>query len=111
MSFRRTIRWASSSIGAMALLSSGAVLAHHSFAMFDNTRHVQVEGIVKEYQWTQPHVWLDIMVANKEGGGSVLWGLESQSPGILHRRGWTPESFKPGDKVVVDVFPMKDGTT
>jgi hypothetical protein len=110
MQFRTVIVWAAPFLSGTLLLPSGAALAHHSFAMFDQTRHVKIEGVVKEYQWTQPHVWLDVMVANNQGGGTVLWGLESQSPGILHRRGWRPDSFKPGDKVVVDVFPMKDGT-
>lgn len=91
------------------LLSSGAVLAHHSFAMFNPEKRVTIEGTVKEYQWANPHVWLDVMVPDDQGN-LTRWGIESQSPAILFRRGWKPEDIKAGDKVKVEVFPMRDGT-
>src|SRR5690349_10772047 len=84
--------------------------AHHSFAMFDPNKKLTIEGTVKEFQWTQPHVWLDVMVVSRPGAEPVRWGIESQSPAILWRRGWKPDSIKAGDKVVVDVLAMKDGT-
>lgn len=83
-------------------------LAHHSFSMFDATRDVTVAGTVKSYAWTNPHVWVDLEVA-KPGGGTEIWGLESRSLGILSRLGWKGTSLKPGDKVRVQLHPMKDG--
>jgi hypothetical protein len=84
--------------------------AHHSFAMFDDGKRVIIEGTVHEFQWTQPHVWLDVMVTPAPGATPVRWGIESQSPAILFRRGWRPETIKAGEKVKVEVHPMKDGT-
>ena len=89
--------------------SSGVALAHHSFAMFDQERTVEIKGTVKDYQWTQPHVWLDVMVMNKQGK-LERWGIENQSPAILFERGWRIQSLKVGDKVTVQLHPMKDGT-
>ena len=110
MSNRITTGWVPFFLAGILCVSSGVALAHHSFAMFDQTKHVEIQGVVKDYQWSQPHVWLDLMVPNKQGGEPVRWGLESQSPAILYRRGWKPDTFKVGDKIVVDVFPMKDGS-
>ena len=104
------MRWTPVFLAGAFCAFSGPALAHHSFAMFDSTKHIQIEGVVKDYQWTQPHVWLDLMVPAKEGGELVRWGIESQSPVILYRRGWKPDTIKAGDKITVDVFPMKDGT-
>ena len=98
------------SICVLAFLVGGPALAHHSFAMFDSGKRMTIEGTVHEYQWTQPHVWLDVMVAPAPGAEPVRWGIESQSPAILFRRGWRPETIKTGDKVTVEIYPMKDGT-
>jgi hypothetical protein len=98
-----------------ALLSAGFAMscsvafAHHSFAMFDQDTQVTIQGTVKDYLWTNPHVWVDVMVSDARSG-DTLWGMESQSPGILYRRGWKPDSLKPGDKVTAVLHPMRDGT-
>lgn len=96
---------------AALLLMIGAqpAAAHHSFAMFDLTKEVTVQGVVKQFTWANPHVWLDIVV---NGGNSQAqtWGLESLAVGLLYRQGWTADSLKPGDKVTVVVHPMRDGT-
>jgi hypothetical protein len=110
MSIRTALRRTSLFLAGTLCAFSGAALAHHSFAMFDQSKHIQIQGVVQDYQWTQPHVWLDLMVVGKQGGEPVRWGIEAQSPGILFRRGWKPDSIKPGDKVVADIFPMKDGS-
>jgi hypothetical protein len=93
--------------GAGALLG-GAAAAHHSFAMFDNTKEQTLVGTVKEFQWTNPHTWLQVMV--DDGGKQVEWSIEGSSPNGLARRGWTRTSFKPGDKVTVIIHPLKDGS-
>jgi hypothetical protein len=100
----------------MALLSAGAVLgvgapsvlAHHSGAMFDTAKVVEMKATVKELQWSNPHIW--IQVVTDESGTMKEWSLEGGSPNTLSRRGWRSTTFKPGDVVTVRFNPMKDGT-
>jgi len=82
--------------------------AHHSAAMFDSTKTVTVTGNVVEWQYTNPHSWLQIMVRSKDGK-SVLWGFEGQGPSTLIRQHMYAQTFKPGDTVTVAGHPMKDG--
>lgn len=93
----------------VASLAATPSSAHHSFAMFDAKAEVTLQGTVKEFQWTNPHTWLQVMVA--EGGKQVEWSIEGSSPNILARTGWTNDIFKPGDKVSVVIHPMKDGSS
>jgi hypothetical protein len=95
--------------GLFATLSA-PVLAHHSVAMFDLTRNVTIEGTVKEFQFTNPHSWLQIMVNNSDGT-TVEWDFEAQGPSSLLRVGIKAKTFSPGDKVTVVAHPMKDGRT
>ncbi len=91
------------------LFAAGAASAHHSFAMFDTSKQVTVQGVVKQFTWANPHVWLDIVVTDDRGQPQT-WGLESLAVGLLYRDGWTADSLKPGDKVTVQLHPMRDGT-
>lgn len=91
----------------MALPLSSA-WAHHSFAMFDKTRTVTITGTIKNVEWNNPHVWIWVSVPH-EGGGSDDWGLESGGPSQLNRMGIKRTMLKQGDRIVVDVYPMKDG--
>ncbi len=84
--------------------------AHHSFAMFDRARTVTLVGVVKEFQWSNPHTWLQVNVANPAGQVQE-WSIEGNSTGTLSRAGWRPHSFQTGDKVTVRIYPMKDGST
>ena len=97
------------SMVAAAALISATVSAHHSAAMFDDSRVVELKGVVKELQWTNPHVWLQVTVEEK--GAKKEWSIEGGSPNTLSRTGWRSTSFKPGDAVTVRVNPMKDGST
>jgi Family of unknown function (DUF6152) len=83
--------------------------AHHSFAAFDTTKQFTLSGVVKEFQWTNPHCWLYLSVTNANGQ-SEDWQLEALSPNVLGRLGWKKNSVKPGDKVVVLVNPTRDGS-
>lgn len=96
--------------GAMlaAALAPGQVHAHHSFAMFDSTKDVVLDGVVREFQWTNPHSWVQLTV--QEGGKSVEYSIEGGSPNGLARRGWTRNSIKAGDKIKVTMHPLKDGS-
>jgi hypothetical protein len=82
--------------------------AHHSTAMFDFAKTVEIKGTIKEFQWTNPHTWTKVDV---EGGGAaaVEYGLEGMSPNYLTRNGWSKRTLKTGDKVVLQVHPLKDG--
>jgi hypothetical protein len=83
---------------------SGPALAHHSFAMFDQTRQVTVNGTVKEFQWTNPHAFIELVDASGK-----LWSVELNSPNNLIRQGWKRTAMKPGDKVSVVINPLRDG--
>ncbi len=100
-----------SGLAAIALgLAAVPAAAHHSFAMFDRSRTVTLVGVVKEFQWTNPHTWLQVTAPNAEGQVQE-WSIEGNSTGTLSRAGWKPRSFQAGDKVTVKIYPMKDGST
>ena len=102
-------------IGSVALfaLLAGVVmpaLAHHSFAMFDMSKSVTLEGTIKQFDWTNPHTFVWVNVVNGKGE-TQTWGIEGQSPNFLGRRGWSKNTVRPGDKVSVVISPLKDGRT
>ena len=94
--------------GAMALSAAAPAFAHHSGAMFDAQKTVVVDATVKEFQWTNPHSWVQIVAPDAKGGTSE-WGLELGPLVGLQRSGWKPKTLQPGDKVKVSFHPMKDG--
>jgi hypothetical protein len=83
--------------------------AHHSFAMFDADKKTTLEGTVKEFQWTNPHSWILMMVPDDKGTPQQ-WAIEMGAPGGLARQGWLPKTLKPGDKITAVIHPLKDGT-
>jgi hypothetical protein len=92
-----------------ALLALPAV-AHHSFAVYERTKVVTLKGTVKTFQWTNPHVVIWLLVTPAGGGEPEEWGLETTSPGVLTRSGWTRNSIKAGDQISVEFSPLRDGT-
>jgi hypothetical protein len=96
--------------GSLLVLLSGAALAHHSYAMFDLRQAVTVEGTVARLEWKNPHtfVWIYVKKPGKAGGDD-LWGFENGPPGLMQRQGWTRDSLKVGEKIVVQYFPLRDG--
>jgi hypothetical protein len=91
---------------AIATFTTGA-LAHHSFAGFDKSRKVSLQGTVKQWQFTNPHSWLQVIAI--EGGRQVEYSIEGASVNTLVRRGWNRTTFKPGDKVTISIYPSIDG--
>lgn len=83
--------------------------AHHSFAMFDLAKDVTVEATIKEVQFTNPHVWLQILVKDDKGT-ETEWSIESGAPGMMLRNGWKPSTLKPGDKVTLTLHPLRNGS-
>ena len=93
-------------LGAVAAAMPSA--AHHSFAMFDNSRSVTLRGKVAAFQWTNPHAYLEID-ADDGKGGTKHYTFEMTSPNMMSRGGWTSRTVKPGDAVTVVTAPLKDG--
>jgi hypothetical protein len=101
------------SMGIMlaALVGAGSpALAHHSFAMYEPTKTLTFKGTVKSFQWTNPHVVVWVLVQPEDGGAVQEWSLETTSPGVLTRSGWTRQSLKAGDRVSVTFSPLRDGS-
>jgi hypothetical protein len=92
----------------VALAGAVPALAHHSFAGFDRSRQVTLSGVVKEFQWNNPHAWIQIVVTD-ERGRKTEWGAECGSPNMMARTGWKRTTLEPGDKVVAVVNPLRDG--
>ena len=92
---------------ALATPQTGA--AHHSFAMFDATREVTVDGVVKEFRWNNPHVFIQLL-ATGDGGTTDEWSIEMTSPEHLARAGWKPGALKSGDKVKIVIHPTRVGS-
>src|SRR5262245_54427939 len=84
------------------------VLAHHSFSMFDETKEVVLKGVVKEFQWSNPHTWIQLNVTDASGK-VVEWSIENGSPNLLGRQGWKRNTLKSGDQVEITVNPLRDG--
>jgi len=84
------------------------VLAHHSAAGIDRTKSVTLVGTVKQFGWQNPHSWMEVDVPG-EAGVVTTWKVEMTSPAFLIRAGWKSSTVKPGDKVTVKVFPLRDG--
>ncbi len=97
-------------VTSMAGLGAPAVpaVAHHASSMFDRERTIELVGRVREFQWTNPHIWIQVEVPN-ENGELEEWSIEGGVPNRLFRAGWRPNSFKPGDEVTIRGFPMRDG--
>jgi hypothetical protein len=94
-----------------AMLISFAIpaAAHHSFAMFNRDKTVEMQGTVKDFQWTNPHSFLDVYVADPKGEAPVLWTLEFGAVHNLANQGWKPKMLVPGDKVLFTLHPAKNG--
>jgi hypothetical protein len=96
----------------LAVLSAAAwpAFAHHSFAVYDRTKLLTLKGNVKSFQWTNPHCVVWVLVQPDGGGEPQEWSFETTSPGVLTRGGWTRNSVKPGDRVAVEFYPLRDGS-
>ncbi len=86
-------------------VAASAAAAHHSFTMFDQSKKVTLDGTVKEFLWTNPHVFIQLLVKN-ERGKEDEWSIEMTSPEHLARAGWRPGTLKPGEKVTIVIHPL-----
>ena len=102
---RYRMAWAA----ALALsLGAPSAQAHHSFAMFDMTKEVTVSGTVKQFQWTNPHAYIQV-VAEDASGKAVEWSLEMGAPMYLYARGWRPSSLRAGMRINATINPLRNG--
>ena len=99
-------------VGMLLVLGAGTGVAsaHHSFAMFDQTQQKTLVGVVKQVQWTNPHIWVQVLVPDQKGGAATEWSIEGGSPNGLSRQGWRRSSIKEGDAIEVTIHPLKDGS-
>ena len=93
---------------AATLAGASSALAHHSFTMFDMTKKVTLNATVTEFQWTNPHVYIEVDVPDGTGPAKH-WSVELGSPSILLKGGWKHNVLKKGDKATIVVSPLKTG--
>jgi hypothetical protein len=105
---RRSIR-AFCAMGALAACS--AAYAHHSFAMFDSESQIKLKGKVTDFQWQNPHVYIEIDAqdVNAKDKSTKSWTIECANPGILNRIGWKFNMVKVGDELTLIVAPLRSG--
>ena len=97
------------SMTMLFVIAASSAYAHHSATMFEQTKQITVEGVVKEFQYSNPHSWLLVDVKDKNGKVTT-WGFEAEGPSTLQRAGIRPSVFPAGTKVTMTGRPMKDGT-
>lgn len=92
------------SAAMITLASAGPAMAHHSFAMFDQTKQVELRGVmVSRFTWTNPHAFV---VAQ---AGGTTYALECSSPNLMTHAGWSFSTLKAGDKVDIVFYPLRNG--
>jgi hypothetical protein len=99
---------AAAALLAALALGAAPASAHHSGAMYDQGKTVALTGAIKDFHWMNPHAVVEL-VTKDASGAEVIWNFECSTPNILVRAGWTGKSLKAGDKVTVQMHPMKDG--
>jgi hypothetical protein len=97
------------SIVALTLVLTCETSAHHSQAMFDRTKVVHLEGVLKSFYYQAPHAWISIIGSPEGKGPDLQWDIETVAPNVLARIGLTPELVKPGDKLTIGAYPLHDG--
>ena len=96
-------------LAGFAFLAAAPAFAHHSFAMFDRQKLLTMSGTVREFEWTNPHVWIHMNVTQPTGK-TEAWMVEGGAPTVLFRRGFSKTSLQAGTQIVVDGYRAKDGT-
>jgi hypothetical protein len=94
--------------GVALITMGGAVMAHHSFAMFDTDHPADLVGTVQEFKFTSPHTFI-LLEVKGDDGSTTVWNLEGASPSALVREGWGSKSLKAGDELKMKVDPLRGG--
>lgn len=93
---------------ALMMASAAPAPAHHSSAMFDAQKTLALSGEVREFQWTNPHCYIQLVVKN-ERGQTEEWSLEMGAPIYLYNQGWRRNTVKAGDRLSVTIAPLRNG--
>lgn len=91
------------------VLCMAPVLAHHSFAPYEPTLQIKLSGVVAEFRWANPHVYIQMDADDAATGQTKRWLIECASTSILNRAGWRFNMIKPGDRITVIVSPLRNG--
>jgi hypothetical protein len=94
---------------SLLLLVPFAAFAHHSPSMFDGSKQLTLTGTVREFQWSNPHSYIQLVVKAADGTEQE-WSLEMGANAYLYNLGWRPSTVKPGDILTVKVEPLRNGT-
>ena len=97
-----------SALASLLLVPLSSGLAHHSTAIYDSENPVELAGTVVEWQFVNPHCII-VLEVKDPSGVSTIWSLEGSNTAGLFRRGWTPETLKPGDEIMAEVRPLRSG--
>lgn len=95
---------------AALTLASAAVDAHHSTAIYDSDNPLELKGTVVEWQFVNPHCFIILEVVDEATGAKKVWSLEGGNTAGLFRRGWTPNTLKAGDQIMITVRPLRSGS-
>jgi|SRR6185312_1966487 len=95
-------------LAAGFLFLAQTAAAHHSFALFDESKTLSLEGTVKKFEWTNPHSWITFEVMGPQNASSE-WLIELPAAGVLAREGWNKNFVKTGEKLILRVNPLKNG--
>lgn len=97
-----------SQVVVFVLAFSAPLFAHHGTASYEQDKRIMVTGMVTEFVWANPHVFVKLE-AKDDSGNIVHWNIEAWNPITQSNRGWSKNMFKPGDEVEVEVRPVKNG--
>lgn len=102
-------RWPFGVAAIVSLAVAAPVWAHHAHGSYATDKELVLAGTVKEMRWMNPHSWMYIDVPAAGGTPMRTWAFEGAATGQLTRKGWTKESVKPGDKIKIACWPMRNG--
>ena len=88
-----------------ALLGASPSMAHHSGVMFDQGKQITLSGTVRQFQWTNPHCWIQLVADGADS--KTEWSVQMGAPTELFRGGWRPGTLKAGDRIRVVIHPAR----
>jgi hypothetical protein len=106
---RSSLRLAAAIAFVLSVMCPRLALSHHSNVAYEVQKVITITGVVKSFDWVNPHTWVKVLVDDGKGG-KVEWAAEGRAPGVLLRAGWTRNSLKAGETVTIDMSPAKDGS-
>ena len=106
---RKTRALLTATVVAIGVLSTASLQAHHSFAPYEATQQIKLSGVVTNFKWVNPHVYIDIDAVDAKTGEKKHWLIECASTSILNRAGWRFNMIKPGDTITVVASPLRTG--